>query len=109
MGHRLRETGVRHELHAHAGAAHGFMCEDRPGSHHAAAAAWDQILGAPARLPRRDWARTPEPVPRSVRQGARGREEEGSSVLVRDRNLLVPEHDRKRLRHRGRPLRRTRP
>ncbi|MER5499667.1 MULTISPECIES: hypothetical protein [unclassified Streptomyces] len=98
-------------MHVHAGEAHGFMREDRPGSHHAAAAAAarDQILGAPARLPRRDWARTPEPVPRSVRQGARGREEERSSVLVRDRTLLVPEHDRGRLRHRGRPLRRTRP
>ncbi|MGW1352978.1 hypothetical protein ACWCQE_27485 [Streptomyces sp. NPDC002409] len=80
-------------MHVHAGEAHGFMREDRPGSHHAAAAAAarDQILGAPARLPRRDWARTPEPVPRSVRQGARGREEERSSVLVRDRTLRGPE------------------
>ncbi|MET9919204.1 dienelactone hydrolase family protein [Streptomyces sp. NPDC006435] len=57
LGHRLRETGVRHELHVHAGAVHGFMCEDRPGSHHGAAAeaAWDRILGALDRLsPRRD-------------------------------------------------------
>lgn len=52
LGQRLDGAGVRHELIDYPAAQHGFLCEDRPESHDAAAAddAWPRILAALAAI-----------------------------------------------------------
>ncbi|MFI6684223.1 dienelactone hydrolase family protein [Streptomyces sp. NPDC050485] len=54
LGQRLDQADVSHELVDYPQAAHGFLCEDRPESYDAEAAAdaWERVLKALGQVPR---------------------------------------------------------